>query len=106
MHNERVGLNRRHETGNHIMTEVCEIKWIDDKTGELTPDSNPPIGRARTVARSYRMHGRQLRMEASQWFNICSCHAAKLTEPGMEIWEFEPVSPPVPPTSVLTQILE
>jgi len=67
---------------------TCCIKWID-ANGNPTPDTNPAIGRARTVARVEQIHGRGVRFEASDWFPICAEHAKHLRDPGMHIWEFE-----------------
>ena len=70
------------------MTDTCEIKWVD-ANGQPTPDTNPAIGRCRVVAYDRVIHGRTIQFPTSQWFNICACHAKQLSEPGMEIWEFE-----------------
>ena len=59
------------------MTDTCEIKWVD-ANGQPTPDTNPAIGRCRVVAYGRVIHGRTI-----------ACHAKQLSEPGMEIWEFE-----------------
>lgn len=68
----------------------CEIKWIS-KSGEATPDSNEAIGRVRTIDRVEQIGGRGIKFDASQWFNICACHAARLGDKGMHIWLFEPL---------------
>lgn len=70
------------------MTTTCEIKWIDAQ-GNPTPDNNEAIGRVMCKARVEQHHGRALKFEASQWFNICACHAARLSDRGMEYWVFE-----------------
>lgn len=67
---------------------TCEIKWIDC-AGNPTPDTNEAIGRARTIERVQQIGGRGAKFDASQWFNICACHAQHLSDPGMHIWEFE-----------------
>ena len=69
---------------------TCQIKWID-KSGQATPDTNPAIGRVRTVSRVEQIGGRGVRFDASDWFFICACHAKQLTDRGMHIWEFEAV---------------
>jgi hypothetical protein len=75
--------------GTDTMTAICEIKWLNERTGQFTPDTNPAIGRARTIARVDNTTARPFKYEASQWFNICACHAERLTDKGMHIWEFE-----------------
>jgi hypothetical protein len=68
---------------------TCKIQWID-KQGNATPDSNPAIGRVRTIDRHEQYHGRTIHFPASGWFPICAEHAKQLSEPGMHIWLFEP----------------
>jgi hypothetical protein len=70
------------------MTDTCQIKWID-RAGNPTPDTNPSIGRARTMARVQQIGGRGVSFPQSAWFNICACHAERLHDRGMHIWEFE-----------------
>jgi hypothetical protein len=70
---------------------TCEIKWID-AAGKPTPDNNPAIGRARTKDRVQQIGGRGVHFEASPWFYVCACHAEQLSEPGMHIWEYEPLT--------------
>lgn len=68
--------------------ETCQIKWIDDK-GKETGDTNPSIGRIRTIDRMSRVAGRDVHFNALQWFHVCSEHAKQMNDPGMEIWEWE-----------------
>jgi hypothetical protein len=68
--------------------QTCQIKWIN-RAGHPTADDNTAIGRVRTKARVEQIGGRGVRFEQSQWFNICACHAARLHDAGMHIWEFE-----------------
>ena len=64
----------------------CKIRWIDDQ-GNPTDDENDAVMLVRTKDRHQWIAGRQHHFTASQWFPICACHAKKLNEPGMEIWE-------------------
>lgn len=70
------------------MTKTCEIKWID-AAGNPTADSHPSIGRVRTMARVEQHHGRAITFDGSPWFEICACHAERLNDRGMHIWQFE-----------------
>ncbi len=70
---------------------ICEIKWIDD-AGNPTRDTNPAIYRVRTKARVQQIAGRGVRFEQSQWFNCCAEHFKRMSNPGMEIWECEPLA--------------
>jgi hypothetical protein len=36
--------------------------------------------------------GREVHFDATKWFAICAEHAKQLSQPGMEMWEFEPLS--------------
>lgn len=74
---------------------VCQIQWIDAQ-GNPTPDTNPAVARVRCKAYDKMLHGRMLHFTQSEWFNICAEHAKQMSEPGMEIWECEPIAPPVP----------
>lgn len=67
---------------------TCEIRWIDS-SGRETADTNPAIGRVRTMARVEQIAGRGVSFGASQWFCICEVHAKRLTDRGMHIWEFQ-----------------
>ena len=68
---------------------TCEIQWID-KAGVPTPDTNPSIGRVRTLARVYiREDGSGVTLDASRYYRICQHHAGQLILPGMHIWEWE-----------------
>ena len=42
------------------------------------------------------LHGRMLHFTQSEWFNICAEHAKQMSDPGMEIWECEPIRPTSP----------
>jgi hypothetical protein len=64
----------------------CTIKWID-KQGNPTPDNNDAIMLVRTKHRFEQHHGRALEFGQSEWFPICACHAKRLNDPGMHIWE-------------------
>jgi hypothetical protein len=68
--------------------QTCQIKWIDDN-GQSTADTNPAIGFARTKDHVQQLHGRGIHFPASQWFAICACHAERLNDAGMHIWEFK-----------------
>jgi hypothetical protein len=72
------------------MTCTCEIRWIDAK-GNPTPDKNPAIARVRTKDRYQQFHGSAIKFTQSEWFYICAEHAKRLSDPGMEIWEYEPL---------------
>jgi hypothetical protein len=72
------------------MSHTCQIRWIDN-TGEATPDSNPAIGRVRTIDRVEQFRGQGMHFAASDWYNICAEHAKRLRDPGMHIWEFEAI---------------
>jgi hypothetical protein len=67
---------------------TCQIKWID-ANGQPTPDDNEAIGRVMLPARVLQIAGQGVRFEASEWFNICACHATRLSKPGMHDWVFE-----------------
>lgn len=67
---------------------TCQIKWIDE-AGQSTADTNPAIGRVMMKARVDQIGGRGVRFEASDWFNICECHAKRLGDRGMHNWVFE-----------------
>lgn len=78
----------RHNPGYDVVIG-CQIQWIDAH-GRPTPDSNPSIGRVRTIDRNEVMpDGRTYHHEASQWFHICADHARRMRDPGMHIWEWE-----------------
>lgn len=66
----------------------CEIKWVVD--GVPTPDDNEAVGRVQCGKRVEQHHGHAIAFSASPWFNICAEHVARLAEPGMHIWHFEP----------------
>jgi hypothetical protein len=66
------------------MCPTCQISWID-------ADTNPAIGYVRTKARDVVFHGRTIHFETSEWYPICAEHAKQLSEPGMEIWDFETI---------------
>jgi len=68
-------------------THSCQIQWIDE-TGKPTPDTNPAIGQVRTKPRQQLFCGRWVRFEMSAPFYICAEHAKRLSERGMEIWEW------------------
>jgi hypothetical protein len=67
---------------------TCQIQWIDGQ-GNPTQDTNPSIGRIRTKARDQIIAGRMVHFQTSEWFHVCAEHAAQMSEPGMEIWEWE-----------------
>lgn len=67
---------------------TCEIQWVDDD-GKATPDTNPSIGRVRTKARESIICGRTVSLGESRWFRICAKHAEHMSDPGMDIWEWE-----------------
>ena len=70
----------------------CEIDWAD-VDGVPTDDANPAIGYVRCKERWYIMpDGREVHCDATKWFAICAEHAKQLSQPGMEMWEFEPLS--------------
>jgi hypothetical protein len=69
---------------------TCEIKWIDDQ-GNPTPDSNIAVGRVRRERHFEHINGRTVEFSATDWFPICTAHAHRLDEPGMEHWTFEPL---------------
>lgn len=79
---------------------MCQIRWIDDMTGEPTPDDNPAIGRVRCKQYRYSVRtvaGRPWREpwvpgEWSEWYTICAEHAKQLSKPDMVDWEFEPLA--------------
>ena len=70
---------------------TCEIQWVELRgTGEPTPDQSPAVGRVRLGAHTVWGRGDEhVWMEASRWFAICVAHARRMTEPGMEHWEWE-----------------
>jgi hypothetical protein len=67
---------------------VCQIRWIDAQ-GNPTPDTNPAIGRVRCKGRDQIIAGPMVHFTTSEWFHICAEHAAQMSKPGMEIWEWE-----------------
>ena len=72
---------------------TCKIQWIDDN-GCPTPDTNPAIGRARTMPGNRQVINGVIHVfEASEWFPICEDHARELSNPGMHIWEFVRFAP-------------
>jgi hypothetical protein len=74
------------------MCATCQIQWIDSQ-GNPTPDSAPSIGRVRTKTRTEEIAGRRVAFDASPWFHICAWHARRLSDPGMQIWEWEGEAP-------------
>jgi hypothetical protein len=71
---------------------TCTIQWIDAR-GKPTADNNPAIGRVRTRERFEQRGGLALHYKQSAWFPICACHARRLHDAGMHIWEFEAIDP-------------
>jgi hypothetical protein len=72
------------------MTQLCEIEWVDSN-GQPTPDMNPAVCRVRCKARVEQHHGRAIEFSESKWFACCAKHAERLSDPGMHIWECEPL---------------
>jgi hypothetical protein len=70
---------------------TCQIKWVNSQ-GQPTPDNNPATCRVRCKARTEQFHGRALSFSQSEWFLCCAEHAKRLAEPGMHIWDCEPVN--------------
>jgi hypothetical protein len=79
--------------GRALCATTCQIQWIDTQ-GNPTPDSNPAIACVRCKANEQIIAGRVVRFTQSEWFNICAEHAKQLSQPGMEIWECEPIAIP------------
>jgi hypothetical protein len=71
---------------------TCKIRWVS-RDGNPTPDDCRAIGYVRRLA--YRepyptaVNG-YIEYTETEWFPICAQHAARLTERGMEHWEFCP----------------
>jgi hypothetical protein len=69
---------------------TCKIQWVSDE-GKPTPDDNSAIGCVRRVG--YRepyptaLNG-CIEYKTTEWFPICAAHAQRLTERGMQHWEF------------------
>jgi hypothetical protein len=43
----------------------------------------------RCKARDQIIAGRMVHFSTSEWFHVCAEHAAQMSKPGMEIWEWE-----------------
>jgi hypothetical protein len=76
---------------------TCKIQWVDED-GKPTPDDNPAIGRAWTVAHDFTAQGYKRHADESDHYPICADHAKrgklnKMTRrflaDGMEWWRFE-----------------
>jgi hypothetical protein len=69
---------------------TCTIQWVSDD-GKPTPDNNSAIGYVRRVG--YRepyataLNG-FIEHSTTDWFPICAEHAARLSDHGMQHWEF------------------
>ena len=74
--------------------KTCEIEWINE-AGDPTPDTNEAIGHVRVREHVTQIDGRGVKFPASRWYDICACHAKRLTDLGMHDWVFEalPVQP-------------
>ena len=62
----------------------CAIQWVDAQ-GNATPDTNDAVAMVRRAAHySARLN---IGFAATDWYPICSEHAKRLADPGMEYWE-------------------
>lgn len=66
----------------------CRVQWIGPD-GRPTPDDRPAVGVVWLPERQQVVCGRTLTFAETQRFPICAAHAARLREPGMELWRFE-----------------
>ena len=81
-------------------TATCEFQWFD-KTGRLTSDDNPSVGRVRVKEGDYQLRnpeiirfrgGDMMHFMPSRWFHICAEHAKWLSAgrlPNTDLWEWE-----------------
>ena len=81
-------------------TATCEFQWFD-KTGRLTSDDNPSVGRVRVKEGDYQLRnpeiirfrgGDMMHFMPSRWFHICAEHAEWLSAgrlPNVDLWEWE-----------------
>jgi hypothetical protein len=72
----------------NLSEATCQIQWIDAQ-GNPTPDTNPAIGRVRTKDRWQIIAGSNIHFTQSDWYCICAEHAKRMSDPGMDIWEWE-----------------
>jgi hypothetical protein len=73
---------------------ICEIQWIDVKTGRPTPDENEAVAMVRVKGHveNFRfgdVAGSAHYVPTSRWYPICSEHLKRLNDAGMHWWEKE-----------------